>query len=586
LKLVLDAVKVAPVGTKRRPGSSTSVRRFLKGAGTQILEIHRLGSHPLIQFFLEQLGVTRILDKHIHSNREGKLSHGEAISLLVHNVLVSRDPLYRLSDWIEPIDPTALGLSEAQKLAINDDRIARALDQLAEYGGRGVFFQLALRSIKLFGLKTDRIHFDTTTVTFSGEYGGSTREPRITHGHNKDHRPDLKQMVFGVNVTSDGAVPLSHGVFSGNRTHDTLHQGNLDGLRDLLAKDDFIYVADCKLCTKENLAYLASFGGKFVTVLPRSRKEDAGFREKLRHKAARWRVILAVERSDRAHRIDTYATTAMGPKQSQDGFRLIWIRSSAKTEDDRQSREARIEKAKAALKDLSEGLNKRQLKTRKQIRAAAKKILRECQCEELLRVDLKASYLSTPRRLRPGRPKAGDSYKRVGKTLYEIKVSDNAIRVRQEANTDGVFPLITNLPRETKKAVEVLQIYRYQPYLERRFENLKTEYAVTPVYLKSPPRIVGLVHVYFLALMVAALIEREIRRAMERQRIDVLPIYQEERECRAPTTPRLLDFFSQVEWFRHVGKDGSTVFPVRLSATQAKILSLLGVPRKAYEAQD
>jgi len=586
LKLVLDAVKVAPVGTKRRPGSSTSVRRFLKGAGTQILEIHRLGSHPLIQFFLEQLGVTRILDKHIHSNREGKLSHGEAISLLVHNVLVSRDPLYRLSDWIEPIDPTALGLSEAQKLAVNDDRIARALDQLAEYGGRGVFFQLALRSIKLFGLKTDRIHFDTTTVTFSGEYGGSTREPRITHGHNKDHRPDLKQMVFGVNVTSDGAVPLSHGVFSGNRTDDTLHQGNLDGLRDLLAKDDFIYVADCKLCTKENLAYLASFGGKFVTVLPRSRKEDAGFREKLRHKAARWRVILAVERSDRAHRIDTYATTSMGPKESQDGFRLIWIRSSAKTEDDRQSREARIEKAKAALKDLSEGLNKRQLKTRKQIRAAAKKILRECQCEELLRVDLKASYLSTPRRLRPGRPKAGDSYKRVGKTLYEIKVSDNAIRVRQEANTDGVFPLITNLPRETKKAVEVLQIYRYQPYLERRFENLKTEYAVTPVYLKSPSRIVGLVHVYFLALMVAALIEREIRRAMERQRIDVLPIYPEERECRAPTTPRLLDFFSQVEWFRHVGKDGSTVFPVRLSATQAQILSLLGVPRKAYEAQD
>src|SRR6266511_3488038 len=200
LKKIADAVKDAAMATKRRPASTTSVRRILKGAGTQVLEIHRLGSHPLIQFFLEQLGVTRILDKHIHSNREGKLSHGEAINLLVHNVLVSRDPLYRLSDWVEPIDPTALGLSEDQKLAINDDRMARALDQLAEYGGRGVFFQLALRSIKLFGLK-------------------------------KDHRPDLKQIVFGVNVTSDGAVPLSHGIFSGNRTDDTLHQGNLDSLR-------------------------------------------------------------------------------------------------------------------------------------------------------------------------------------------------------------------------------------------------------------------------------------------------------------------------------------------------------------------
>jgi transposase len=585
LQIVRNAVEHATMATKRRPGSTTSVRTILKGSGAQVLEIHRLGPHPLIQFFLEQLGVTRILDKHIHSSRDGKLTHGEAIGVLVHNVLVSRDPLYRLSEWIEPIDPGALGLSEEQKLAINDDRIARALDQLAEYGGRGVFFQLALRSIKLFGLKTDRIHFDTTTITFFGEYRGSVREPRIVRGHNKDHRPDLKQIVFGVNVTSDGAVPLSHGVFSGNKTDDSLHRDNFDSLRDLLAKDDFIYVADCKLCTKENLAYLESFGGKFVTILPRSRKEDVDFREKLHRQAARWRVILTVERTDRAYRIDTYATTSMGPAQSQDGFRLIWIRSSAKAEDDRQSREARIEKAKAALKDLSEGLNKRQLKTRKQIRSAAKKILRECHCEEFLRVDLKSNYLSTPRRLRPGRPKAGDAYKRVGTTLYEIKVSENAIRIRQEANTDGVFPLITNLPSQ-KKAVEVLQIYRYQPYLERRFENLKTEYAVTPAYLKSPQRIVGLVHVYFLALMVAALIEREIRRAMERQRIEVLPIYPEERECRAPTTPRLLDFFSQVEWFRHIGKEGSTVFPVRLSAMQAQILNLLGVPQKAYEGQN
>lgn len=586
LKNICNAVERAPMATKRRPGSTTSVRRLLKGVGVQVLEIHRLGAHPLIQFFLGKLGVVRILDKHIHSNRDGTLSHGEAIGLLVHNVLVSRDPLYRLSDWIEPIDPASLGLSEDQKLAINDDRIARALDQLAEYGGRGVFFQLALRSIKLFGLQTDRVHFDTTSVTFCGEYRGSRQAPRITHGHNKDHRPDLKQLVFGVNVTSDGAVPLSHGVFSGNKTDDSLHQTNVDGLRDLLAKDDFIYVADCKLCTKENLAHIASFGGKFVTVLPRTRKEDVDFREKLRHKAARWRVILAVERTDRTHRIDTYSTTSMGPKQSQDGFRLIWIKSSAKAEDDRQSRETRIEKAKAALKTLSENLNKRLLKTRKQIRSASKKILRECQCEDFLRVDLKSNYFSTARRLRPGRPRAGDPCKRVSKTLYEIRVSENAIRIRQEANTDGVFPLITNLPAQTKKAMEVLQIYRYQPYVERRFENLKTEYAVTPVYLKSPKRVVGMVHVYFLALMVAALIEREIRRAMEKQRIEVLPIYPEERECRAPTTPRLLDYFSQVEWFRHVSRDGASVFPVQLSSIQAQILDLLGVPRKAYQGQN
>ena len=290
------------MATKRRTSAAVTSRR--DSAGKQILEVHRLGAHPLIEHFLERLDVARILDKHIHSSREGKLSHGKAICVLVHNILVARDPLYRLGEWIEPIEPRALGLTEEQKLAINDDRIARALDQLAEYGGRGVFFQLALRSIKLFGLKTDRVHFDTTSVTFSGEYKSSSggQDPKITRGHNKDGNPKLKQLVFGLNVTSDGAVPLSHGVFSGNRNDDTLHRDNFDGLRDLLAKDDFIYVADCKLCTKENVKHIDSFGGKFVTILPRSRKEDAAFREQLRKKAARWRPILDVERDDRGHR--------------------------------------------------------------------------------------------------------------------------------------------------------------------------------------------------------------------------------------------------------------------------------------------
>jgi len=567
---------------KRRAGEAITRRRDT--AGKQILEIHRLGAHPLIQFFLERLGVARILDKYIHSNRDGKLSHGTAICVLVHNILVARDPLYRLNEWIEPIEPRALGLTAEQRLAINDDRMARALDQLAEYGGRGVFFQLALRAIKLFRLATQRMHFDTTSITFSGEYRGSVREPRITQGHNKDHRPDLKQLVFGVNVTSDGAVPLSHGVFSGNRNDDTLHRDNFDGLRELLAKDDFIYVADCKLCSKENLAHIDSFDGKFVTVMPRSRKEDAAFREQLRRKAARWRVILTVERVDREHRIDTYATTK-GPEETEDGFRLIWIRSSAKAEDDRKYREKKLERAKAALEDLAGRLNTRKLKTRKSILTAAKKIRRDQQCEDFLRVGLKTKLLSHTRRLRPGRPKPGDPSKRVSKTIYELEVSANALRLRQEANTDGVFPVVTNLSKKAAKKLDVLQIYRYQPHLERRFENLKTEYAVTPVYIKRPQRVVGLVHVYFLALMVAALIEREIRQAMAQQNIEALPIYPEQRECKAPTTPRIVDLFGCVEWFRHIGKDESAIFPVRLSAMQIEILRLLGVPRKTYEEQ-
>ena len=109
---------------------------------------------------------------------------------------------------------------------------------------------------------------------FYGQYKSCYSTPRITEGHNKDHRPDLKQLVFGLNVTADGAVPISHEVYSGNRTDDTIHCGNVDRLRQILRRTDFIYVADSKLCTRKNLAYIANYGGKFVTVLPRTRDED------------------------------------------------------------------------------------------------------------------------------------------------------------------------------------------------------------------------------------------------------------------------------------------------------------------------
>ncbi len=577
--MLLNLALFVPMKKQEEKSFNVSNRRRAR-TGRSTLEIHRLGPHPIIQHFLERLDVARILDKHIHSNRTGILSHGTAICVLVHNVLVSQDPLYRLKEWVAQLDAHALGIDPEKKEVINDDRMGRALDQLAEYGGRGVFFQLALRTIKLFKLDTSRIHFDTTSFSFTGQYNSSTESPRICHGKSKRRRPDLKQLVFGLNVTSDGAVPISHKVYSGNQTDDTLHRDNLDALRDLLARDDIVYVADCKLCTKENLKHIQEFGGQFVTVMPRTRKEDSNFREKIRYKAARWRTILTVDNPKKAGETETYSTCNSDAK-TEDGFRLVWIKSSAKMDLDRKKREKQLDKAKTTLNDLNGRLNKRDLKTRKQIKIAIAKILKQYQCEEYLNVRINSQVVTQYKRIRRGRPKNGDSIKTKSKTIYDIEYKTNTVRLRQERNTDGVFPLVTNIPNKTG-AREVLQIYRYQPYIERRFQNLKTEYSVEPVYLKTTKRIVGFIHVCFIALMVGALIGREIRQKMADENIESLPVYPEARECKAPTSPRLFDLFNHVEWFRTIAEDTEVCYPVELSDMQRKVLRLLGVPKNAY----
>ncbi|GEM_PF-4125889 len=144
-----------------------------------MIQTHFLGPHPLIRHYLARLNVEGILRSHLPQGRTGALNHGQAICVLVHNILASPGPLYRLENWVAPIEPGALGLTTGQKGAINDDRVGRALDALGSPRAREVWFHLALRTIKQWRLSTERVHFDTTSVTFFGEYTSSVDEPRM-----------------------------------------------------------------------------------------------------------------------------------------------------------------------------------------------------------------------------------------------------------------------------------------------------------------------------------------------------------------------------------------------------------------------
>jgi transposase len=532
-----------------------------------------------VRHFLERMNVADILRGSLGSARQGQIDHSLAIGVLLQNYVLSPGPLYRVAEWVAPIEASVFSLSEAQKSAVNDDRIARALDALASERGRNVFFRLALRIIRDFKLETRRIHFDTTTVTFSGQYESSRNEPRITFGYNKDHRPDLKQLVFGLNVTADGAVPLLHHVWSGNRTDDSVHRRNTDDLRHLLGHDDFVYVADGKLCTFDNLQAIAEYGGKFVTVLPRTRREDVRFRDKLRQRPARWRTLLKVPNRRRKDELPDLYSTCPGPAATDDGYRLIWVRSSQKACLDAQLRLDEIRKAEIELPELS--LNRRALKTARSIRQTVRTILKRHRCQSFLTFSLHRYTETTTRYLRRGRPSPSDPVRTVKRHRWRLKVQREADALRREGRTDGVFPLVTNLRRQGKR--EILLIYKYQPYVEKRFSQLKTELEIAPVYLKKPRRVAGLIHAYFIALALVSLIERQVRLAMQKRRIQSLPLLPEGRDTETPTAARILEAFTDVAWYQFE-RDGETVaFPITLSPLQTQLLELLEVPRAAYQ---
>ena len=545
------------------------------------LHRHYLGPHPLIRHYLERMNFRGIVRDCLGAGLRQGLDHAEVLSVLVHNVLVSRGPMYRIKEWAQRIEPEALGLTQAQADRLNDDRLVRSLEALASERGRNLFFRLALRVIKDFEVQVPRVHFDTTTVTFFGQYVASRSEPRITYGFSKDHRPDLKQLLFGLNVTSDGAVPLLHHVFSGNRTDDSVHVRNLDLLRTLLGSEAFVYVADSKLCTRGNLEHVAAYGGEFVTVMPRVRKEDHRFRQHLREETVRWRKIHQIPNPRRRDDPpDIYSSTNAGPQETAEGYRLIWVRSSQKAELDRQARHERLRKAEIELKSIAEKVGTRNLRSRKAVEQQVAKVLARHKASQFLLIDLTSFTEIEHRYLRPGRPRPGDPMRKIRHRGFRLVVNRNKEAISKESRTDGVFPLVTNIWDRSKR--EILEIYKYQPYVEKRFSLTKSEYGIAPVFLKKPIRVVGLLHLYFVAIMLSALLERQVRAAMKCQGIHKIPILPEGRATPTPTTPRILERFADVAWHEFREAERLVSFPVEVDETQELLLYLSAVPRTLY----
>ena len=386
------------------------------------LDAHLLGPHPVVHHFLERMGLRGILRDALESGIHRGLDHAETLSLLVHNVLTSRGALYWVPEWASSIEPSALRLTPGQLPRLNDDRLARSLDALVSARGRTVFFRLAVGVVEDFELDCSRVHFDTTTVTLFGQYKASKTEPEITYGHSKAHRPDLKQLRFGLNVTADGAVPLLHSVHSGNRTDNSVHVQNVDRLRELLGREDFTYVADSKLCTKANLEHVAAYGGHFVTVMPRTRKEYWDFRESLRVGTVKagWRPVLAGPSRWAEDGPDVYASTSKGPATTEEGWRIVWFRSSQKARLDAESREGRTRRAQTEIALLTPKLGKRELRTAKGVGERTDAILAHYGVADFLRVDVSFRVVTEERDLRRSRPKPGDPKKTIRSTKFGV----------------------------------------------------------------------------------------------------------------------------------------------------------------------
>jgi transposase len=555
------------------------------------LTSYRVAALPIIDQLLQRMRLDEFLRAYLpRADRRCRIAPSIGVTLLLKNLLLSRQPLYGIGEWTARFDPNALGFTENQLPALNDDRIGRCLDRLFQSDITSLVLALATHVIQEFQVDLDELHNDSTTITFHGAYADAAQEEKrgqrtrlaITWGHNKDHRPDLKQLLYILTVARDGAVPLYFQVQSGNVVDDKTHIATWDLLCRLTARRNFLYVADCKLASTENMAYIHQHQGRFLTVLPRTRSEDKVFRDLLSRGQVQWRHIHD-KRNDDGEIVDQY-TVSEPAALSAEGYRLVWYHSTRKAEQDAHWRHQQVERALSELAELRLKLSSPRTRYRQEAKVAeaVQEILQARGVERWIVTEIKEATKETYRQAGPGRPSDQTRYVKKTSTRYELAYHIDSERLAAETCGDGVFPLISN--DDSLSELEMLLAYKSQPALEKRFSHLKTDFEVAPVYLKEVSRIQALLCVYFLALLTESLLERELRRAMEREAIASLPMYPEGRKCRRPTARRLIDLFDDVQ--RHslrVGRRPPLVFMTELSRLQRRLLRLLGM-KDIYDA--
>ena len=329
----------------------------------------------------------------------------------------------------------------------------RAMAWLGEENGPAADGALAPRCVKdvieerLFERRRDLfselsvVFMDTTTLSFEGA-GGATLG---AHGHSKDHRPDLKQMVLAVVLDGEGR-PLCTEMLPGNTADVTVLLPVVDRLRQRFAVGRVCVVAD---------------RGMIATATIRAR-EERGLEYILGARECSSAVIREVVLNDEAPFTPLLIERARGETQlfvkevKVDGARYIVCRNEAEAQKDRADRQA-----------IVEGLDK-------QLRKGDKALIGN------------SAYRRYLRRVRdedgPGRP------------AFEI----DAGKLADAARYDGIFVLSTNA-----RITPLQAVLRYRDLLqvENLFRQAKAVLRTRPIYHSSDAAIRGHVFCSFLALV-------------------------------------------------------------------------------------
>ncbi len=474
---------------------------------------------PIVRDYAKRINLVETVNQMVDSQME--LSPGDAILAMVIDTLTGRIPLYRLKESFKDMDTELILGKSINPERFDDTNLGRAMDKIYETGAQKVFSQISQNAIGCFKLNTSGYHFDTTSVSVFGDYDCEDSSLKITYGHSKAKRPDLKQFMVSM-LCVDRNIPIIGKTEDGNSSDKTLNNKLLSNVSAYMAKHGVdsgaaIYVADSAFVTEKNIAKAEENKICFLSRFPANFKECGRvIREAV--DADNWEEIGAISKGAGSKKRPPAYYRAFDSNVTVDGksHRAVVIHSSAHDRR-RQKRIDRMLKIdKANLDKKIKEITKTPFQCRPDADAATAGLIHVAR-KSLHQVSVEVSKVP---RFGRGRPKIGET--RVPESFdytLIVNVEENPEKTEELRLEAGCFVLITNVPVNNKgqkwSPANLLRLYKNQDGIEKNFGFLKDPAIINAIFLKKPERIEVLGLILLLALLIWRLMERNLKLYVE-----------------------------------------------------------------------
>ena len=448
-------------------------------------EVFHHGHLPLAAAYCRKLGLIDLVNKMVPS--EMQLSPGIAVQAMVLDTLSGRTPLYRLEEFMRDQDVEML-LGEPIPLnQFNDNNLARSLDAIFKAGSSKILTEVGVRATNLFALDSTAVSYDTTSTSVWGDYSLYQEEgPKITYGHSKDHRPDLKQFMTELLCVERG-IPIFGRTLDGNSSDKNSNNVILTRISSIMAKHGlgpgaFVYVADSAMVTRKNLEEIGKT--RFVSRLPATFKAcEQAIRQAVH--ADTWTALGRLAENPGSSRRPSAQYKAFETTVQLYGktYRAVVVHSDSHDKRRQKKLAKELDKSKA---DLKKQLKK--LTTIYHCQADAEKAVEHAAKLSAPFHHVKATFRCVEVPL-PGRPPKDKPRPTQTKFMLELSVQEKTVDVKRRKTEAGCFVLLSNilLEKDTMDARKL--VYKGQYGVESDFAFLKDPLVVNDLFLKIPRRI-------------------------------------------------------------------------------------------------